>query len=263
MSSYPASLPLHPHARPLLHRIHTKDLSSVYENAKRQLLETFNLLIEDPRTENVQDHIGLLLRNYQQLQKFEAQSKSLASSLQVSKNDYITESEKYEPISLDTWDSHKNGSIPNPPTLFGIFESSSISNDEPSNQLSNDDGILKALPFIWRDPTCIIPDQNSAAAEDDLQIEGGKIELICPITYKTFENPMISTKCSHVFDKEGLIIYFNDQDTRDCPQGGCSQKLKLTDFVPDLTMKLRCKIAKFQQHLQSSSSTNQQELDII
>lgn len=260
MSRYPTSVPLHPQLNTRLRSIDCSSLDAVYQNARRQLLETFHQLIDDPSTKNVQHHIEKLLTNCQELCATELDSSMLSANLGTLKDEYIRASKEHQPVSLENWTAYGN-EISAPPTLFELFEEMSPSESSP--QLSNEDKIFRSLPYIWKDPTSIVPDFSATSTEDDLHIEGGKIELACPITLKPFENPMISIKCNHVFDKEGLSIYFNEAESRDCPQDGCSQKLTLRDFAPDNLMKLRCKIAKFKQDLNISTSDEQTKLDII
>lgn len=122
--------------------------------------------------------------------------------------------------------------------------------------------ILKVLPYIWNDPTCVIPDLQNPADEDDLQIEGGKIELTCPITCKPYEAPLISRKCNHVFDRDGIQNYLQGYTTRDCPQAACSQVVSMRDFVRDPIMELRCKIAKMKES-QEQDKRSSQAIDVL
>lgn len=268
MSSYPNSVPLHPHASKKFHNIRTIDLSSNFKVAKRQFIDTFSLLIECSST-NIDEQVNSLILSYQQIVAYEKESSSLEQQVRSLKQEYKSLSDQCQPVDLTTWDQYRTNELPTPPKLSAMF--ADLTQDEQqrentyiSSTATTDDKILKAIPYIWKDPTCVIPDQQFSLTndEDDLHIQGGKIELICPITCITFKNPMMSKKCEHVFDKDGIKNYFQGYPSRDCPQGGCSQNLTLRDFIPDELMKLRCKIAQLKEK-NSIKSDNLEHLDTI
>lgn len=266
MSSYPNSVPLHPHASKKFHNIRTTDLSSCFKIAKRQFIDTFCLLIEYSST-NIDEQVNSLISNYQELISYENESSLFEQQIRSLKEDYKSLSDQCQPVDLTTWDLYRTNELPTPPKLSAMFADLTQNEQQREIQPENittDDKILKALPYIWKDPTCVIPDQQFSLTsdEDDLHIQGGKIELLCPITCKPFENPMMSKKCSHVFDKDGITNYFQGYTSRDCPQGACSQKLTLRDFIPDELMKLRCKIAHIKEK-SSKKSENLEHLDTI
>lgn len=112
---------------------------------------------------------------------------------------------------------------------------------------------LKNAAFILDHPEDPIPDENE---DDDIHIEGGKVDLRCPIVMKIFENPMTSTKCGHTFSLEGVNGTWQTQNAQTkCPTPGCDKRLRKSDFKPDRLMTLRIKAY---QRLQSHKGDNTQ-----
>lgn len=98
---------------------------------------------------------------------------------------------------------------------------------------------LKQAAFIIDHPLDPLPDEN-AGEDDDIQVEGGKIDLVCPLSMKMFENPMISSICGHTFDQEGIRgIWTNGAQA--CPIPGCRKRVSYSDFEKDRLMILRVK----------------------
>lgn len=137
--------------------------------------------------------------------------------------------------------------------LFSRMLESKMSTAQPVNIQrqfgDNADYIyLKNAAFILEHPEDPLPDEND---DDDLHVEGGKIDLRCPITLKLFENPLTSTECHHTFDQEGVEgTWISQQDIHSCPIPGCSKALRRTDFQPDRLMNLRVKCYKRLQQKQ-------------
>ncbi|KAH3900425.1 uncharacterized protein SCODWIG_01242 [Saccharomycodes ludwigii] len=111
--------------------------------------------------------------------------------------------------------------------------------------------VFKCLPLLLKDPMCVLPDDEENNInnndDDDVKVAGGTIELTCPITCRPYAYPMISRKCNHVFDKDGLTNYFQSNEDGNqikCPQGACKAYLTMSDFIKDDIMDLRCKIYK-------------------
>lgn len=104
---------------------------------------------------------------------------------------------------------------------------------------------LKNATFVIEHPLDPLPDEEQ---DDDLEVEGGKVDLKCPISMDMFHNPMISIKCGHTFDKASIEGHWKHRKAvEDCPILGCSRKLGRADFKPDKLMALRVKSFKAQQ----------------
>lgn len=250
MSEVPQSLPVHPRTRQRLHELSVKDISDSYNDTRRQLFETLQSLLADPG-DTIEDQMNTLIKNYQSLCTLQASSMNLTARLANAKDSFRSLCEQCDPVDPLTWYQYASGELMAPRLVTLFQDEQSVSKEA---RLSREDVLLSALKYIWNDPTAMIPDEQN----DDLYIEGGKIELHCPITYKPFETPMISKKCNHVFDRLGIENYLHGYPSRDCPQSGCSQKLTMSDFQEDDLMKLRCKIAKVKK-----KPTKTEALDVI
>lgn len=250
MAQFPTSLPIHPRVRQTLHELRVEDISASYGDTRRQLYETLQSLLADP-DDAIEDQMNALISNYRQLRSLQTSSNTLTTRLEKAKDAYRQASEQCAPVDPLTWYQYSSGELAGPTSLSTFFQNEQATSQE-APQVSRDDLLLSALQYVWADPTAIIPDEQND--EDDLCINGGKIELHCPITFSRFKNPMISKKCNHVFDLVGIESYLGGLPTRDCPQSGCSQKLKISDFQPDELMKLRCRIAEVKKRFLKSET---------
>ncbi|CCD25829.2 SUMO ligase MMS21 NDAI_0G00530 [Naumovozyma dairenensis CBS 421] len=256
-STIPECLPLHPGASTYFHGLHTSDTTKYVDLCDKQFNETLDQIINSAAP-NTEELIKSLTKTYAALNTERLTAKRLAGKLNTVKQEYKMKSDQCEQISLSNWDLYRTGEMtaPNLLKLYDDAKDSRINN----TQTAEDGGVttaylLKIFPYIWENPTCVLPDltksgnakKTRAADDDEIHIEGGNIELICPITCKPYERPLISKKCGHVFDHEGIVNYLRGHGSRDCPQGGCGKVVSMRDFVPDKIMSLRCKIDKIQK----------------
>ncbi|EJS44068.1 mms21p [Saccharomyces arboricola H-6] len=260
----PQSVPLHQQAGKYFHTLHSQDLSNLYQQCYKQFDETINQLVESasPSTADTGKQIADITGAYKLLSTYELESNSLHNDIKDLKKNFKLLSDSCPQIDLSTWDKYRTGEL-TAPKLSDLYLN--MPGPEPTGTAANNTNtlkILKVLPHIWNDPTCVIPDLQNVPGEDDLQIEGGKIELTCPITCKPYETPLISRKCNHVFDKDGIKNYLQGYTTRDCPQAACSQVVSMRDFVKDPIMELRCKIAKIKDS-QEQDKKNNQAIDVL
>lgn len=256
----PKSLPIHPKATKYLHDITVNDYTQYLQQCQREISATLTQIIETTlfiHGDLPLDLIEELVQTNKDLQAQYEQASVSCRILETAKNSYKQDSNQCQPVqSLSDWQKHVNGGIdPNmhmPKSLQTHYEESAetIKNSTPPANLldakSKTSNLLKILPQIWNDPTAVIRDEKPSDDDDDIKIEGGTIDLECPITCKQFVTPMISKKCGHTFDKEGITSYLggpHSRATKDCPQAGCSKSVSMNDFVEDNLMKLRCKIA--------------------
>ncbi|CAI4407996.1 CQS_1a_G0013220.mRNA.1.CDS.1 [Saccharomyces cerevisiae] len=259
----PKSVPLHPKTGKYFHNLHARDLSNIYQQCYKQIDETINQLVDStsPSTIGIEEQVIDITSTYKLLSTYESESNSFDEHIKDLKKNFKRSSDACPQIDLSTWDKYRTGEL-TAPKLSELYLN--MPTPEPATMVNNTDTlkILKVLPYIWNDPTCVIPDLQNPADEDDLQIEGGKIELTCPITCKPYEAPLISRKCNHVFDRDGIQNYLQGYTTRDCPQAACSQVVSMRDFVRDPIMELRCKIAKMKES-QEQDKRSSQAIDVL
>lgn len=256
-------LPLNTRGHNALNEIRNKDLSLLYQKCNKQFNESMNQLLDTDTEPGLKDElVKSFATSYHSMQEAKLTKLALDDKLVEFKRKCHEVADRSPPVTSDNWKDYESGR-PNIVSITQIFnETKPVIHEKLQN--SNDEKLLRIFPFLWNDPTAVIPDDDNTQAneeEQELQINGGNIELICPITMKTFELPMISKKCNHVFDKEGLTSYLQGQPTRDCPQAGCSQTINMRDFMPDKLMELRCRIAKIKEH--DTSSKLDQAIDVI
>lgn len=244
----PEALPIHKDQRDNFHDLRecyiSSELSTIekqYEKTINQLTTYIDLLEED----QILQCVNKLTESYKDTLAQKEQADQLDNQLESLKQDYLRISDHSPATDIDSFREYTNGTVSI--DSFQKYFTEGIVDQKPTIPRNNVrrkpntyEKLLKALPYIIRDPTCVIPDEDQE--EDDIQIEGGKIELNCPITCKPFENPMISKACNHVFDKVGIQMYFDTPDKKKCPQGACGHELTARDFIPDNIMMLRCKI---------------------
>ncbi|KAH3682643.1 hypothetical protein WICPIJ_006388 [Wickerhamomyces pijperi] len=149
------------------------------------------------------------------------------------------------PLTVDTI-AHYASISPNTKDLTQLIEekaNSKIISQKSKRKVleSNKDyRYLKNATFIIDNPLEPIPKEGEEN-DDDLEMAGGTVDLKCPITYKTFENPMISKKCEHIFDQAAIEDLWRRGGAIDCPVPGCGKSLLKSDFEPDRIMSLRVK----------------------
>lgn len=81
--------------------------------------------------------------------------------------------------------------------------------------------------------------------EDDLEVEGGKVDLTCPISRTIFENPVKNKNCIHTYDLDALHVYL--RRAKICPE--CRASLSSTSYTPDIIMQARVDAYKRDQQL--------------
>lgn len=265
-NTLPKSLPIHPSASRFLHDVSPRDYTKYYTQIQVHLESAWKRLIDSSLEDNDECPIEVmskLAHANDEMNELNEQSLLKSKILAKSKDKYRFDSNKSHPVqSLLDWQKYVEGNeesdwhIPKPwPVHYEECKKEVISQNKKKSVDNNEyvvsekeklNVMAKVLPQIWNDPTAVIQDDSANDNEDELKIEGGTIELICPITVKQFEHPMISMKCGHTFDQSGISNYFGSGQThtaKDCPQTGCGKKLSMSDFKPDVIMQMRCKIA--------------------
>lgn len=261
----PEQLPLSNHAVRELTKIRIQDSSKLFSQCNEELREIMDQYMQNVTdTEELKPMFQTLSECAEKLDQQELKYNKIGKNLELAKKQYIKESESIQPVTFETWNSFVDNSenIPNLQSLLAEDRSPELkinSLRQENLRHAENSKLLRVLPLIWDNPRCIIPDDNDE--EDDLMIDGGIIELTCPITCKMYEEPLISKQCGHVFEKSGLQEYFRTERTRDCPQTGCSKHLKINDFIPDPIMKLRCTIANIKE--KEDEAKEAEKLDVL
>lgn len=252
----PESLPLHSESLRDFGKLQANDLRASFEMMNRSLDQTLDQIMESVDAFlNTSTDIAELLKDHLKtafttLMVQEQDILSHSGALENAKRQYRDASESLPNLTVELWDKYASGEVPDVPRLSQLFkEQSTDTQNLLFNQQSYAYGLIEGIPRIMDDPTCVIPELDSRTypTEDDLEIAGGRITLVCPITCRPYENPMVSKLCGHVFDQAGIESYLEGHQERDCPQDACNKVVKLSSFKPDPVMKLRSKVAKFQE----------------
>lgn len=101
---------------------------------------------------------------------------------------------------------------------------------------------LKNVAFILQNPQDPLPDE---VEDDELEVAGGKISLKDPMSLNHLHTPLISKKCGHIFEKDTVFDYLNNNNK--CPVDGCGAVLTRNDLKPDNIMTLRVKAYLLQE----------------
>lgn len=249
-------VPLHIQSSRSFHTLSPTYFNHTTKQANQQFKDTLDFILEDPDLlglENSEKLLSEFTDVYQEIQHTEAEMSAFNKIVNSNKKLYKEKSDACEEVTFNNWDNYMKDNL-EAPSIMSIIENIDLSKVNVKHK--ND--IYNIISLLWNDPQCVLPSLNDD--DNDLIIEGGKIELVCPITVKQYVNPMISKKCSHTFDEEGLKGYFTVEDRpKECPQDGCSQILSNSDFIPDPIMKLRIKLFE----LRKDTIENDDNLDFI
>jgi SUMO ligase MMS21 Smc5/6 complex component len=76
--------------------------------------------------------------------------------------------------------------------------------------------------------------------EDEVTFAGGESTagLLCPLTQKLPDNPIVSKVCHHVFERDAIMNYIRARAVGrvrnvTCPRAGCSALIGATDLYVD------------------------------
>lgn len=190
------------------------------------------------------DPIKTLVRSYEQLIITRLETRYFQDAFSKGKEDIIERSctepplnvenvAKYVELSKDTKDLAE--------LIEDNIQKSQISESMKRKTLEGhtDYKYLKNATIIIDHP--LQPLSNEGEEDDDLEMAGGTVDLKCPVTLKTFENPYISKLCQHGFDLEAINNLWKDNMPLNCPVPGCKRSLRKSDFEQDRIMSLRVK----------------------
>uniref|UniRef100_A0A8H7TRV2 SP-RING-type domain-containing protein n=1 Tax=Bionectria ochroleuca TaxID=29856 RepID=A0A8H7TRV2_BIOOC len=75
---------------------------------------------------------------------------------------------------------------------------------------------------------------GESAMDDDIAVAREVISLTCPLSLRQLEEPYSNHKCKHTFERSAILDYLNgSRGPQQCPQTGCSQMFKKSDFATD------------------------------
>lgn len=251
MEELPKILPATYSTQRDINRVILPDLSQQISATRSWIQESLTSLLSIdtyPQTE-----IERLIEVYVKLLRLESRQALLDKNLKLLKHKLIQQSNSLPPFDEQTYQDYATNAF----ELVDIKkEWAHIHSQEPEvNKSDQWLRVLNSLRYIWTDPTRVIPEdatrglggEEEDADDDDVKVHGGIIELVCPVSFRKFETPMISTKCHHTFDSNSLDSLFNNQRTIECPMPGCGNTLNRQDFVDDKLMQFRVLISELRK----------------
>ena len=87
------------------------------------------------------------------------------------------------------------------------------------------------------------PDQDMPPlieTEDDIVVQTGKKNFLCPLAASILVEPMTSTKCKHSFSRSSITAYLRTE-SRPCPVSGCSKTVSMSNLRKDDELEKRVK----------------------
>lgn len=82
--------------------------------------------------------------------------------------------------------------------------------------------------------------ENAVEDDDELEVEGGKVDLTCPISREIYIKPVKNSNCGHSYNYDSLKIYVRSSNK--CPD--CEARVALDCVVPDKIMEVRVRCYK-------------------
>lgn len=240
----PEVLPVTYNTQHALNTIALPDLSQHISATKSSIQESLTSLISlDAYPEEA---ISQLAASYKKLLQMESYHRHLDISLKQFKHTFVQQSNNLPTFDKEHWTDYTNNSF----DLINIKEKWSEAQKDEIATVKNEQWlrVFHALRYIWNDPTCVLPEDTldgdgNEEEDDDVKVDGGVIQLHCPVSFKKYSHPMISTKCKHTFDSTSLESLFNNHRSIECPMPGCGNTLTRQDFVDDRLMQFRILIS--------------------
>ncbi len=228
-----------------LNKITVPDLSQEISNSKTSIQESTIALLSSTST-YPEEKVKQLEEMYKELLRLEEKQKFLSSKLIELKAEYKEQSADLPRLDLENWNHYLNNdyNLTNIRKKWIELQSEEVEINKKDQWLR----VFYALPYIWSDPSRVIPydpleNNNSTEEEEDIKVDGGVIDLNCPVSLKKFNLPMISLKCFHTFDDASLKELFRPSKTIECPTPGCGKVLTTKDFTEDKLMRIRVLIS--------------------
>lgn len=225
-------------AAPLPFNTQVKSSESIPETVKLYLDKI--LSSDDEINEGELENLTTILESYERNLKSRKHFEMFSNQFRTARTQIKSSSQNQRELTISNIETFRNN---DDEPLFSDLIAEPI-NVEINSSLS----FLKHALFIIKNPTEPLPDSNNNDGDDDdeLQIEGGKIDLKCPITLQLFKDPYMSKKCGHTYDAEAIKTTFGTHG-QICPTPGCPASLLASDFKRDDLMALRVKAFKKQE----------------
>lgn len=230
------------------HSVPAKELQDTHDQMMKSALEFLDQIVETPTRPGDDEEERLaplkqIIDSFDKLTRSQKETRSFYKAFEQTRT-MINQKSKTEPhLTLENLNTFNNVDLDR--NMFSrviqkVLDENADTGGAYDSNNDNDDYIyLKNAAFIIDHPLDPLPEEQQGD-DDDIQVEGGKIDLKCPISLKIFENPMKSVKCGHTFDLEGISGTWHNRDEQ-CPILGCGKVLRRTDFKKDDLMNLRVK----------------------
>ncbi|KAK8894955.1 hypothetical protein M9Y10_023397 [Tritrichomonas musculus] len=101
---------------------------------------------------------------------------------------------------------------------------------------------LNQQPFLNAEKSRMIQVQEQQLQQsieensgDEVEFEGGDTTagLICPLTTRLPDDPVVSTICHHVYEKNAIYEYIGRQARVECPFAGCNALISRSTIITD------------------------------
>lgn len=173
----------------------------------------------------------------------------------TSGNQQINISNLYQYVSEER-DAIKNN-LPLPVSSLTKVYEEEVNKLKQKDEKDNKDAITKAILnfkqiiFVSVYPERPLPFSLEAEStgnnnDEEIEVDGGKIDLTCPISRELFTKPVKSKICNHTYDLDALKIYL--RSSSECPE--CGSHLMLSDNIPDVLMQTRVESFKRDKKLE-------------
>ncbi|KAJ9151354.1 E3 SUMO-protein ligase nse2 [Pleurostoma richardsiae] len=138
---------------------------------------------------------------------------------------------------------------------LGMYEKYGLNNDYVSFKKTWHDAVNQDNEVPLPDATTWFEDSGRSRAkgkgrgrgrktqanddDDDIVVEREVISYTCPLTLMPFKEPYSNKLCKHTFEKDAILgMIRQSHGVVRCPQTGCSQTLRASDFyLDDLIMR--------------------------
>lgn len=143
-----------------------------------------------------------------------------------------------EQIRSKVLSSYNDGDDDNAQTdVQSLMQEYEIALSEIDTDVSNDKKIIE----FDRHVTALLDrgaDQENDA-EDDMQLTGGYINVIDPITKKRIVDPVKNAVCGHTYDRDSITQLLKHNKKTRCPVSGCRSKeyVLLSKLTMDIVTK--------------------------
>ncbi|GMM38981.1 SUMO ligase [Saccharomycopsis crataegensis] len=248
--SLPEYVPIDKSTKRMVDTFRVQGHTELISGLKEELIKStdaylLNTVEYQPKDKNhTQSVLDKSIHALKSLADMESEIKVLTNATEsiktVVKNRFMEEEE----LSYETIGHYRN--LENPPAnLSQLF--TDIFGEETAKLANGSSKVDKQLlklqqhAFVVQHPQEPLPgnlSDNRDDDDDDIEVAGGTVELVCPISRKPFQKPVITT-CGHTFSKASLVEVI--RSNKQCPISGCERYLNIQNTKPDHLMELRVK----------------------